>query len=254
MEKKYTAIIIDDMPDAISTLKRDIEDFCPQISLVGTAGGVVEGSLKIRKLNPEIIFLDIQMQDGDGFDLLDILGDHLNTRVIFTTASDAHAIKAFRYAASDYLLKPIDPEELQNAVTKVISREVQSSDQHNIAKDFLKKGDLPGKIALHTAEMINLVDIDQIIRLNSSNNYTLFYIEGQKKILVSRTLKDFETMLSPMGFLRVHQSHLININYIKAFVKTDGGYLVMTDGSKIPVASRKRAVVFDTMNNLNPGR
>lgn len=244
------AIIIDDIEQARITLKKDLQVYAPDISVIGEANGVVEGAKLLKTLLPDILFLDIQMQDGSGFDLLDILKE-IPFKIIFITASDAHAIKAFRYAAIDYLLKPVDPDELTAALKKFRTHKLNENEKYKLLNDSLKNHQKPHeRLALHTQDKIHIANINDIIRCESSVNYTEFYFANTKKLLVTKTLKEFEDMLSDQGFYRVHQSHLVNTKFIKEFVKTDGGYLLMNDGSNVPVSSRKRPEVIKMLEEL----
>lgn len=238
------AVIIDDMEAARTALKADLESYCPEIEIVGEAQGVVSGAKLIKEIQPELIFLDIQMPDGSGFDLLEILPE-FNFDVIFTTASDAYALKAFKVSAVDYLMKPIDPDDLIEAVKR-------AKDQNNSSERLsLLKENMQGskKIALNTLEKIQIVNIEDIIRCESSVNYTTFYFLDGSKLLVTKTLKEFDKMLAEYNFFRVHQSHLINTEFIKEFLKTNGE-LVMKDGTKVPVSTRKKSQVMEMLNNL----
>lgn len=238
------AVIIDDMEAARTALKADLESYCPDIEIIGEAQGVVSGAKLIKDVKPELIFLDIQMPDGSGFDLLEILPE-LDFDIIFTTASDAYALKAFKVSAVDYLMKPIDPDDLIEAVKR-------AKDQNNSTERLsLLKENMQGskKIALNTLEKIQIVNIEDIIRCESSVNYTTFYFMDGTKLLVTKTLKEFDKMLSEYNFFRVHQSHLINTEFIKEFLKTNGE-LVMKDGTKVPVSTRKKAQVMEMLNNL----
>ncbi|MBS1636107.1 MAG: response regulator transcription factor [Bacteroidetes bacterium] len=244
------AIIIDDIEQARTTLKKDLDVYAKDVSVIGEASGVVEGAKLLKSLQPDVLFLDIQMQDGSGFDLLDILKD-IPFKIIFITASDAHAIKAFRYAAIDYLLKPVDPDELIAALHKFRQEKLNENDKYRLLNDSLKNHQKPNsRLALHTQDKIHIVNIADIIRCESSVNYTEFYFNGGKKLLVTKTLKEFEDLLEDQGFYRVHQSHLINTKYIREFVKTDGGYILMTDGSNVPVSTRKRPDVIRMLEEL----
>ncbi|PBQ32674.1 DNA-binding response regulator [Sphingobacteriaceae bacterium] len=244
------AIIIDDIEQARATLKKDLQVYAPDITITGEANGVVEGAKLLKIQQPDILFLDIQMQDGSGFDLLDILG-RINFKIIFITASDAHAIKAFRYAAIDYLMKPVDPDELISALKKYREQKLNENDKYQLLNDSLKNTNKHHqRLALHTQDKIHIVNINDILRCESNVNYTEFYFANNKKLLVTKTLKDFEDLLSDQGFYRVHQSHLINTKFIKEFVKTDGGYLMMTDGCSVPVSTRKRADVMKMLEEL----
>ncbi|MFZ9956981.1 MAG: LytR/AlgR family response regulator transcription factor [Flavobacteriales bacterium] len=244
------AIIIDDIEQARITLKKDLETYAPDVQIIGEANGVIEGAKLLKNMQPDILFLDIQMQDGSGFDLLDILKD-ISFKIIFITASDAHAIKAFRYAAIDYLMKPVDPDELTAALDKFRAQKLNENEKYKLLNDSLKNHQKPNeRLALHTQDKIHIVNINDILRCESSVNYTEFHFNGGKKLLVTKTLKDFEDLLADQGFYRVHQSHLVNTKYIKEFVKTDGGYLLMNDGFNVPVSVRKKAEVIKMLEEL----
>ncbi|MCD6068051.1 MAG: DNA-binding response regulator [Bacteroidetes bacterium] len=244
------AVIIDDIEQAHVTLKKDLEVYAKDVTVIGEANGVVEGAKLLKSIQPDILFLDIQMQDGSGFDLLDILKD-ISFKIIFITASDAHAIKAFRYAAIDYLMKPVDPDELMEALKKYRQEKPNENDKYKLLNDSLKNHQKPHeRLALHTQDKIHIVNIQDIIRCESSVNYTEFYFTNGKKLLVTKTLKDFEDLLSEQNFYRVHQSHLVNTRFIKEFVKTDGGYLLMNDGTNVPVSTRKRPEVMKMLEEL----
>ena len=233
MADKITAVIIDDMPMAIAALEEDLKATDYDIYITGTAGSVVEGAKLLSRSDPDIVFLDIQMGDGDGFDLLEII-ENKDFKVIFTTASREHAIRAFRFDAVDYLLKPIDVEMLEQAIGKAL-RTGLTGDK-----------DKTGVLLLSTQEETRRVDVDDITRLESEGNYTVFYFINGEKLLLSKTLKTYEDKL-PDSFMRVHQSHLVNRDHVRSFIKTEGGYLLMTDGSRVPVAVRKRSEIIDLL-------
>jgi len=244
------AIIIDDIEQARTTFKKDLEVYAPDVEVIGEANGVVEGAKLLKTITPDILFLDIQMQDGSGFDLIDILND-IPFKIIFITASDAYAIKAFRYAAIDYLLKPVDPDELISAMDKFRKNRINENEKYQLLNDSLKNYSKPNeKLALHSQDKIHIVSICDILRCESSVNYTEFHFVNAKKLLVSKTLKEFEDLLSDSGFYRVHQSHLINTKFIKEYVKIEGGHLIMTDGSMIPVSTRKRPEVMKMLEKI----
>lgn len=243
------AIIIDDIEHARVTLKKDLDTYVHDIEVIGEANGVVEGAKLLRSLQPDILFLDIQMQDGSGFDLLDILPD-IKFKIIFITASDAHAIKAFRYSAIDYLLKPVDPDELKAAIQKFRLQHKDENVKYQLLREHLKNQHKPHtKLALNTQEKIHVVGISDIIRCESNGNYTEFFFKENRKLLVTRTMKDYEDLLSPQGFYRVHQSHLVNTAYIKEFVKGDDE-LLMLDHTRIPVSTRRKAEVMKMLEEL----
>ncbi|MEL7531655.1 MAG: LytTR family DNA-binding domain-containing protein, partial [Bacteroidota bacterium] len=244
----HSDIIIDDVASARTNLKADLESYCPEIKVIGEAEGVISGAKAIRQHKPQVVFLDIQMQDGSGFDLLEVIGN-VEFQLIFTTASDAHAIQAFRFSAIDYLLKPVDPDELVEAVKKL-----QSNDQQQDRIEALLENVNPKKkhtrLALHTAEKVHIVAVDEIVRIESSANYSIFYLTNKQQLLVTRTLKEYDQMLKDQDFIRVHQSHLVNAAQIKEYVKIDGGYLKMLDGTTVVVSHRKKAQLIQRLGQL----
>lgn len=245
-----TAILVDDMPSALGLLKSDIQSNSFDIEIVGTAKSVVEAAKLLRKTTPDILFLDIMLGDGTGFDLLEIFPD-LKSKIIFVTASDEYAIRAFKFAAIDYVLKPYSLDELKNSIDKAKQHLHPDKERLGILKNTLSKSNqTPQKISLHTLEKISVVDVDDIIRCESDSNNTLFYLNSGQKIFVTKTLKYFADMLKELGFIRTHQSHLVNLQYIKEFIKSDGGYIMLKNGSNIPVSMRKRAEVVETISTI----
>jgi len=241
-------VLIDDMATARESLRNDLKTYAPDIQIIGEANGVVEGAKLIRQEKPDVVFLDIQMKDGSGFDLLEILGE-TPFHLVFTTAHDGFAIKAFRFSAIDYLLKPIDPDELKEALAKI--RQATPTPAENVQallNNVQEKKHT--RLALHTMEKIHVVHVKDILRCESSANYTIFHFIDKRQLLVTKTLKEFDKLLSGQGFMRVHQSHLVNSEYIKEFVKTDGGYLIMSDSDSVPVSSRKRTEVMQMLSEL----
>ncbi len=244
-----SAIIIDDIQQARNTLKEDLKNYCPNITVIGEAEGVVSGVKLLKAKQPDVLFLDIQMQDGSGFDLLEILPE-IPFKVIFTTASDAFAIKAFRFSAIDYLLKPIDPDELIEAVKKLEAEQAPQKENIDLLLNSVKENSGPRRLALHTQEKIHITNVEDIIRCESSGNYTIFHFADSPKLMVTKTLKEYDQLLQDHGFIRVHQSHLINRQRIKEFVKIDGGYLVMQDKTHVPVSLRKKSTVIKMLEDL----
>ncbi len=245
-----SAILIDDIEQARITLKRDLEEYVPDIEVIGEACGVIEGAKLLKRLKPDIVFLDIQMQDGSGFDLLDLLLE-IPFKIIFITASDAHAIKAFRYAAIDYLLKPVDPDELIQALNRYKSHKTNEQQKYNLLTESLKNQHKPSeRLALHSHDKIHIVSISEIVRCESSTNYTIFYFLDNRQLVVTKSLKEFEDLLSEHKFFRVHHSHLVNSRFIREFVKTEGGHLIMQNGVLVPVSIRKKAEVIKMLDEL----
>lgn len=240
------AVIIDDdsiLRQGVHTL---INMYTSDINVVGEADGVASGINIIEKYNPQVIFLDIQMGDGTGFDILENLSKKygtINAQIVFITAHEQYAIKAFKFSALDYLLKPIDPDELQKVIKK-LKKVVDESDSYThidlLLDNIRKKVDGFKRIALSTSEGVHLFDIKDIIRCESNDNYTIFHIKNEKPVMVSKTLKEYEEILSEHRFERIHQSHLINLNELKSYIRKDGGYVIMNDNSQIPVSQRKK--------------
>ena len=243
---KMKAIIVDDLSDARLAIRSDVEEYYPEVLIVGEADGVVSGAKMIKELEPDLVFLDIQMQDGSGFDLLEITGTD-KFKVIFTTASDEYAIKAFKFSAVDYLMKPIDPDELKEAVEKSLKNAHNGSVE--VLKDVIQDGSIK-RIALNTQEKILIKEISEIVRCESNVNYTMFYFSDSTRLLVTKTLKEYDELLSTYDFLRVHQSHLINSKYVKEYNKSDGGYLVLKDNSTVPVSTRRKYIVMEMIAKL----
>lgn len=248
--EKITAVIIDDMLDAREVLASDLAQHCPEVEIIGQADSVVSGAKLLRGIQPDLIFLDILMGDGTGFDLLDIFPD-MDAKLIFITATDEFAIKAFRFAAIDYLLKPLNTQQLKEAVQKVKDQISTSLESISLLKETINNpGQLPTRISLHAQDKISVVAIDQIVRCESDGNNTIFMLADGEKIFVTKTLKSYDVMLSEHRFKRVHQSHLINIHFIQEYVRKEGGYLKMRNGDIVPVSVRKKAEVIEMLDNL----
>ena len=246
-----TAIIVEDLADALQLLKSDIETHHPEIKIIDTAKSVVEAAKALRNKEPDILFLDIMLGDGTGFDILEIFPD-LQSKIIFVTASDEFAIKAFKFAAIDYVLKPYAQDELSKAIDKAKQQIQPNKERLEILRQTLSSPEKkPDKISLHTLDKIIIVNLDDIIRCESDSNNTMFYLQDDKKIFVTKTLKYFADLLKPYGFLRVHQSHLVNLQCISAFIKTDGGYLMLKNGNNVPVSVRKKAEVINTLDQMH---
>lgn len=245
-------IIVEDEKHSRETLTGMLERYCKNVEVIAEAESYRRGLELIRKHSPDVVFLDIQMPDGSGFRLLEEL-DKINFAIIFTTAFDQFAIKAIKYSALDYLLKPIDPDELVHAIKKVEQKLNKSEVNDNIRvllENIRSKENDPHKIVLSTSEKIHIIETDQILRCESDNYYTNFFLTDGKNILISKTLKENEELLSDHNFIRPHKSHLVNVKYIKGFLKNDGGYIEMTDGSRIPVSRRKREKIIEIITHI----
>lgn len=246
------AVIVDDEPYCCEALDALLNRYCPQVKVVGICYSGREALQEIREQKPQLLFLDIEMPQMNGFELLQKIPDP-GFDLIFTTSYDQYAIKAIRFSALDYLLKPIDRDELQAAVHKVVERNHPPLTQQ--LELLLHKMHLPAsqinKVALPTMEGLQMLTVDTIISCESDSNYTIVFLKDKQKIVVSRTLKDIEEILEDHPFLRIHHSHLVNINEINKYVKGEGGYVVMSDGSKVDVSRSKKESV---LRRLSPSK
>ncbi|MCP4443395.1 MAG: response regulator transcription factor [Aureispira sp.] len=240
------AVIIDDEQDAQITLMRFVQMHCPNVNVVGVAGGVQEGLKLLSSKDVDLVFLDIKMNDGTGFDLLKKLPE-INFNLIFTTAYDEFALKAFKYSAIDYLLKPIDPIELQEATQRLEKKKDKTTASSVDGLFEIYKENKFDKIAIPSVDEFHFVRMTDIIRCEASSNYTIIYLNTGKKIVAPKTLKEFEELLAPEGFFRVHQSHLINLKHTNQFLKTKN-LIRMSDGSEVEVSRRKKTLFMDLIN------
>jgi two-component system LytT family response regulator len=245
-------IIIDDEQPILSMLEGIVEQYCEGVEVLATANSVENGVKQIARLKPDIVFLDINLTDGTGFDLLNQLKEPF-PMVVFITAYDEYAVKAFKFSAIDYVMKPININEIQAAIKKC-SVKLEKDNLSEKLKTFMQNMDGANgeekKIVLKTAESIHIVRVGEIIRCESDHNYTEFYLTENRKLLVSKTLKEFDDLLNEYGFFRTHQSHLVNVNFINRFDKADGGELVLSNKHRIPVSKRKRDELFELFEQM----
>lgn len=243
-------LIIDDEKRIRDFVKRMIDSFNLDVEVFTDGENVETGFESINRIQPDIVFLDIQMPDGTGFDLLNRVKDK-KFELIFITAFQEYAIMAIKFSALDYILKPIDEEELKTALQNAIDTvDFKKEDSQFEALTYNLQTNQKRKLVLKTQESVHVVDLSEIIRCEADKNYTFFYLNSGKKILVSRTLKDFETLLSNHGFFRVQQSHLINLEYIERYDKHEGGSVIMRDGSAVPLSPAKKDQFFKMLEKL----
>ncbi len=244
------AIIVDDEPKSREVMKTLLERFCPSVSIIGTAGNVEDAKVLIADLQPELIFLDVEMPGGNGFKLLDET-DRNNFEIIFVTSYGHYAIPALRYSAIDYLLKPVEIEELRNAVGRVderLKKKNNSKANYRVLNENLSLPQNQQRIAVHGVNDIRFVAAKEIIRLEGDNNYTYIFTSTGAKYHTSKTLKDYEELLqSQSNFFRVHKTHIINLEHVTKFMKNEGGYIVMSDGSQVEVSRRKKQELMDRL-------
>lgn len=239
------AILIDDEIFNLENLRTLLEKHCPQVTIIATAQNIDDALDAVVKHSPNLLFLDIQMGNKTGFDVLKQLPTR-NFEVIFVTAFDQYGIQAVKFAALDYLLKPIDIEELILAVNKAenkLSTQVQTSQLDFLLQQLKKSETKVSKIALQMQGEIRYVNLSEIIRCEADNTYTHFFLSNDEKILVSKSLKEYADLLRPNGFLRCHQSHLVNPDYVKSLLKEDGGVLLLLSGEKIPISKPNKDAV-----------
>ncbi len=234
------AILIDDERKGRETLKKLLETYCPEVDVVAMAPGVEEGYEVIRKHTPDIVFLDIEMPGGNGFELLEKF-DQIHFQLVFTTAYDSYALKAIKVHALDYLLKPIDPEELVDTVKKA-AKNLDSGKLFEKINAFIQQSVVPEvkKITLKTADSIHIVQISDIVFCEASGNYTTFYLIDKRKILVSRSLGEYEELIADPNFMRIHQSFLVNLSHVRRYDKGDGGSVITVNEHVVPVSTRKK--------------
>ncbi|HQW91706.1 MAG TPA: LytTR family DNA-binding domain-containing protein [Ferruginibacter sp.] len=239
------SIVIDDEQHCVRSLLSDLQQHCPVVEVVEACSSAKEGMMAIKKLNPDLVFLDVEMPWMNGFEMLEVLGE-INFSIIFTTAHDEFAAKAFRISAVDYLLKPIDANDLKAAVQKVEKKMDEGSSLNHIS-NLLRNMRQPSsgqKIALPQREGYEFVDISSIIYCTAEGAYTKIFIEEKKPMLVSRTLGDVEELLSPEIFQRIHHSTVVNVAYISQFLRTDGGSVVLKNGEKLSVSKAKKEMLM----------
>jgi len=245
-------IIIDDEEKARKTIYNYISLYCKEVEIVAQADNVESGYTAILENRPELVLLDINMPDGTGFDLLKKF-EKINFKTIFITAYEEYAIKGFKFSALDYLLKPVNPQELIEAVEK--ARKIIYSENFELRyKTFLFNYDnrtkSDKKLVLKTSESIYMIDIKDIVRLEADGSYTTFFINDNRKIMVSKNLKEYEELLTEYNFFRPHHSHLVDLDYMQSFEKRDGGTIVMKDKSTVSVATRRKDDLLSLFEEL----
>lgn len=246
------ALIIEDEQKSREMLATLIKKNFPQITVVGLGKNVAEGVELIKTLQPELLFLDISMPDGTGFDVLEKV-QGFKFDIIFTTATDKHALKAIKYSACDYLLKPIDIEELKVAVEKVLAKKTSPTmpsmeNLQFLIQNLKRTDDNYNKITLPTGNAYEIINIKDIIRCEADGSYTNFHLVGGKKLMVSASLKHYEDLLPENDFIRIHHHHLINMNHVVRFLKVDGGYAIMTDNTQLEISRRKKDAFLERLN------
>lgn len=251
MLTEIQSIIVEDEIKAKEALEDLISMVSSSVKVVGSASSVEEAIALINKLKPQLVFLDIQLGNESSFEILRQLVD-VPLKVIFITAYSDYAVEAFKFSAVDYLLKPVNPEHLSHAIDKV-KRELEQRKptlNMNALFDNLKSLNKPKKIVLSTLDYVHVVDIQHIVKCQSSINYTVFHLQDGKEIVVSKTLKEFDEQLSPYGFFRTHKSWLINLSFVSGYNRKEGGTAVMEDGSEIPVSISRKEEFMEVLKGF----
>lgn len=253
MKNKITAIIVDDEPANVSVLQKNLKSYCPSVVVLDTATNITDAEILIHRLQPQLVFLDVEMPNGNGFDLLQKLLP-LDFNVVFTTAFNKYAVQAFKFSAVDYLLKPIDPVELIAAVQRVADIIAKHQTQNPNLQEFLNNMQVEPqrkKIALTDGDGIVFQDVANIMYISSDANYVTLYLGDGKKKTVIKPLADFEEILPRQIFFRIHHSYIINLNYIKKYHKGRGGFVEMLDENKLEVAVRKRDEFLQLISQIS---
>ena len=241
--KPITAILIDDERSSRENLSGLLYDHFPEVRLLGEAASVESAIQLIVKLHPQLIFLDIEMPGANGFKLLEYFKD-FSFEVVFVTAYDNYAIKAIRFSATDYILKPINLNELKTAIGKVADRIRRKMENEQIKQLFHNvQHPQDPRIGLPTSDRIEFVEVKSIIRCQGESNYTCLHFENRRPLLVAKTLIEFEELLQEHNFIRVHKTHLVNLKHVSAYVRNDGGRLILSNGHEVAVSRRRKDVV-----------
>jgi len=242
IETSYRAFIVEDEDRNINVLKSLLEMHCPMVHVIGEAGNVEDSVIAISALKPDIVFMDIELGDRLSFEILDQLTEH-NFSLIFTTAFNHYAVKAFKYAALDYLTKPVNHSELMEAVERSITDKYKKDNSARIdllLKTLLEPKNKQQKLALPTLEGLIFIDVNDIIKLEADGSYTIFHFLQKNTLMVSKPIKEYEELLEDDNFMRVHHSYIINLGHIKKYVRGSGGHVIMKDDSLVDVSVRKK--------------
>jgi two-component system, LytTR family, response regulator len=247
-DRNIRAVIVDDEKGARELLRSMIELYCPSVTVLGEADGIENGRKLIKDMQPDLIFMDVEMPPGTGFDLIKSL-DQLNAEIIFTTAHDHYAIHAIKMSALDYLLKPVNRQELVASVAKLQQRSSQiPREVLELLKSQLdSRKEQADRLVIASLQGFEIIKVGDILYCEGDRNYTTFHLAGREALLSSKTLKEYEMLLDDSVFIRVHQKYLVNINYVKRYLKGRGGTLVMSNGKSIEVSQSKKQQLIDAL-------
>lgn len=252
MNGKLKTLIVDDEQDAVSFIASIIGEYCPRLEVIGTASSARDGVKIILEQSPDLVFLDVEMPHGSGFDLLQQFPEK-SFDVIFITAFNHYAIRAIKFSAVDYILKPINISEFREAVEKVIHK--RNTDQNRNASYTSLLENLqtaqPSRLAIPTSEGMEYLDTHDIVRIEADRSYSWFFLVNSRKILVSRNLKEYQELLGDLNFFRPHNSHLINLGHVKKYIRHEGGIIEMKDGSQVPLSKPRRDFFLSHMGRIS---
>lgn len=248
---KLKTIIVDDEPDAVNFIKSIVIEYCPKLEVLGTAHSVRDGAKLIIEKDPDLVFLDVEMPHGSGFDLLAKFPEK-TFDVIFITAFNHYAIKAIKFSAVDYILKPININEFITAVDKAIDKRNHPENRNESFTTLLEnvRSSLPAKLAIPTSDGMEYLNTQDIIRIEADRSYSWFFLINNRKVLVSRNLKEYQELLSERNFFRTHNSHLVNLEHVKKFIRHEGGAVELDDGYQVPISRGKRDLFLLQMSKL----
>jgi len=249
MTHKLITVVIDDEPDAVNFITTIVKEYCPGLEVAGKANNVKEGVRLINDIKPDLVFLDVEMPNGTGFDLLTNFPEK-NFDVVFITAFNHYAIRAIKFSAVDYILKPINIGEFIESVNKIIhkrkTKQLPGTENFEALLENLRTA-YPSRLVIPTSDGREYLNPKDIIRIEADRSYSWFFINDKRKILVSRHLKEYQDLLNDRNFFRPHNSHLINLDFVKKFVRTDGGYIEMSDGAQIPISRNRKDLFLNHM-------
>jgi two-component system LytT family response regulator len=251
MKAKLRTVVIDDEPDAVNFIRSIIKEYCPSLEVVNTANNAMDGINVIRESKPDLILLDVEMPHGSGFDLLAQFPDK-TFDVIFITAFNHYAIRAIKFSAVDYILKPININEFILAIEKVTEKRSTTFQPNRNLETLLENlnSAAPAKLAIPTSEGMEYINTKEIIRIEADRSYSWFFLTGKRKLLVSTNLKEYQDILSDRNFFRAHNSHLINLEHVKKYIRSDGGAIEMDDGSQVPISRTRKDIFLAHMARL----
>jgi two-component system LytT family response regulator len=252
MKNRLKTVIIDDEPDAVNFIHSIIKEYCPALEVIGQAHDAMDGVAVIREKNPDLVLLDVEMPHGSGFDLL-LQFPEKTFDVVFITAFNHYAIQAIKFSAVDYILKPININEFILAIEKVTEKRSSATVPNRNFETLLENlnSTAPAKLAIPTSDGMEYLNTKEIIRIEADRSYSWFHLTGKRKILVSKNLKEYQDLLNDRNFFRSHNSHLINLEHVKKYIRTDGGAIEMVDGAQIPISRTRRDLFLTHMGRYS---